>query len=74
MKISSQDAWLVDENFSVLGTKNSQNLAQTLYHKNLLSRKNGMNHKILRPQKFGTIRCMYKYIASFNLVAVCLYG
>ena len=39
MKISSQNAWLVDENFSVLSTKNSQNLAQTLYHKTLLQGK-----------------------------------
>ena len=57
-KISSQNASLVDEEVSVLGTNNSQNLVRfmKIYHGNLLSRQNGMNHKNFRPLKLGAIQ------------------
>ena len=47
MKISSQNAWLVDENVSVLGI--NQFMKFVKIHE-LSSLQNSMNHRSLRPQ------------------------
>ena len=53
MKISSQNAWLVDENISVLGINQFMKFVKIHELSNL---QNSMNHRSLRPQKFGAIR------------------
>ena len=52
-KISSQNAWLVDENVSVLGI--NQFMKFVKIHE-LSSLQNSKNYRSLRPQKFGAIR------------------
>ena len=52
-KISSQNAWLVDENVSMLGIYQFRKFVKI--HK-LSSLQNSMNYRSLRPQKFGAIR------------------
>ena len=52
-KISSQNAWLVDENISVLGINQFRKFVKI--HE-LSSLQNSMNYRSLRPQKFGAIR------------------
>ena len=53
-KISSQNAWLVDENVRVLALIN-QFLKFVKIHE-LSSLQNSMNYRSVRPQKFGAIR------------------
>ena len=56
MKFSSRNAWLVDEEVSMLGTITIQEESQKLYHENLLLRQKGINHENFRPQKIGAIQ------------------
>ena len=56
-KISSQHAWLADEEVSVLGINKFMNLhwedSRKLHHENLLSGQNGTNHENFRHRNWS---------------------